>query len=63
MNKKVLILGSSGFLGSKVGKLLENRGFLIDFCDLEKKKILIIFTIWKYLISLNLRNLTLLNMI
>ena len=31
MNKKVLILGSSGFLGSKVGKLLENRGFLIDF--------------------------------
>ena len=38
MNKKVLILGSSGFLGSKVGKLLENRGFLIDFCDLEKKE-------------------------
>ena len=45
---------------SKVGKLLENRGFLIEFCDLEKN---FDNTIWKYLISLNLRNLTLLNMI
>lgn len=38
MNKKVLILGSSGFLGSKVGKLMVDRGFIIDFCDLEKKE-------------------------
>jgi nucleoside-diphosphate-sugar epimerase len=38
MNKKVLILGSSGFLGSKVGELLVDRGFIIDFCDLEKKE-------------------------
>lgn len=38
MNKKVLILGSSGFLGSNIGKLLIDKHFLIDFCDLEKKE-------------------------
>lgn len=37
-NKKILVLGSSGFLGKKVVDLLENKDYTIDFCDIKVEK-------------------------
>ena len=36
--QKILVLGSSGFLGKKVVSLLKNKNYTIDFCDVKPEK-------------------------
>ena len=36
--QKILVLGSSGFLGKKVVSLLKNKNYTIDFCDVQPEK-------------------------
>ena len=36
--QKILVLGSSGFLGKKVVNLLDTNNYTIDFCDIKPEK-------------------------